>query len=144
MSQHRDAPARPLYDLVEVRRIRKGWTKSQLARAAKTDRGTIDKWKTQPRPPLAGTVNAVAEVLGIDPVEALQLAGLLPADEPEPDLAAQNVSWDELLELIADAKAKDDRLIYDALMDVKRKRDARRDRDRPSGNPHGEQRHATG
>lgn len=113
MSQHRDAPARPLYDYVEGLRIRRGWTKTQLARAAKTDRGTIDKWANQPRSPLPQTVKAVAEALGIDQEEALQLAGILRRDEPE-ELAALSdeelkARLDEIGSELARRREKDER-----------------------------------
>lgn len=105
----------------------------RLERETGVSRTTINKWKTQPRPPQAATVNTVAATLNIDPVEALQLAGILPTDEPPAERDAQTVSWDELMDLIEDAKARDDRLIYDALMEVKRKRDERDDA--PSARP---------
>jgi transcriptional regulator with XRE-family HTH domain len=51
-----------------------------------------------------------------------------PTEGPKPDPTDRAVSWDELLELIQHAKANDDQLIYDALMAVKRLRDARNSR----------------
>lgn len=48
-----------------------------------------------------------------------------PTEGPQPDPSDRHVSWDELLDLIEHAKADDDQLIYDALMAVKRLRDAR-------------------
>ncbi|MBA9003708.1 helix-turn-helix domain-containing protein [Thermomonospora cellulosilytica] len=82
MSEHPAAPAKPLYDHVEEIRIRRGWTKIQLARRLGISRGTIDNWKTQPRPPQASTVARVAAHLEIDPERALRLAGIIPADHP--------------------------------------------------------------
>lgn len=76
MSTQRRPPARPLYDRVEEIRVREGWSKIQLARRLGLDRGTIDKWKTQPRSPLASTVKDVSERLGIPLDEALALAGV--------------------------------------------------------------------
>lgn len=58
-------------------------------------------------------------------IDAILDGDVGPTEVSEPNLAAQHVSWDELLELIEDARASDDRLIYDALMAVKRLRDAR-------------------
>lgn len=91
------------------------------------------------------TVAAVEIGLDWEPGSAraiLQGGSPTPSEDPEPAATERNVSWGELLNLIEDARASDDRLVYDALMAVKRLRDARRDR--PAGNPHGEQRHATG
>lgn len=90
MSQQEDGPARPLYDAVEETRIRRGWTKVQLARRLGMNRGTVENWKTQPRPPQPGTVRAVAERLGLDPDRALRLAGILPVEEPEPQRGRNN------------------------------------------------------
>ena len=113
MSQHRDAPARPLYDHVEGIRIRKGWTKTQLARAAKTDRGTIEKWKQQPRAPLPQTVRGVANALGMDLELALKLAGILDPDEErsrvkelEAQLAAERERRTEIEQEFAAYKAR--------------------------------------
>ena len=61
------------------------------------------------------------------------LGGAAAGAPSEPDVTAQTVSWDELLELIEDARATNDRLVYDALMAVKRLRDARTAR--PLGSP---------
>lgn len=128
MEQQRSAPARPLWDRIQYICARRGWNTVRLERETGVSRTTINKWKTQPRPPQAATVNTVARVLDIDPVDALKLAGILPADTPEPERDDRTVSWDELLSLIEEAKANDDQLIYDALMEVKRKRDERESR----------------
>ena len=56
--------------------MREGWSKIQMARRLGLDRGTIDKWKTQPRSPLASTVKDVSERLGIPLDEAFALAGV--------------------------------------------------------------------
>ena len=74
-------PALPLWRRVEDIRLRAGWTRSELARRLGMDRGTIDKWKSQPRPPLATTVRAVSDRLGIPLNEALELAGVAVSDE---------------------------------------------------------------
>lgn len=127
MEQQRSAPARPLWDRIQFESATRGWSSVRLERETGVSRTTINKWKTQPRPPQAATVNTVAGVLGIDPVEALRLAGILPTDEPPIERDARNVSWDELIELIEDARARDDELVFNALMEVKRKRDERND-----------------
>ena len=76
MTQQQSPPALPLYERVEQLRLEQGWTRVRLAQVANVSRGTIDSWKTQPRPPLAPTVVAVADRLGIDQDEALRLAGI--------------------------------------------------------------------
>lgn len=76
------APARPLWDRIQTACAERGWNMSRLERETGVTRQTIAKWKTQPRPPQAGTVSTVAQVLGIDLQEALQLAGILPAATP--------------------------------------------------------------
>lgn len=78
MSEQQDAPARPLYERIEGIRVREGWTKTQMARHLRMNRGTIENWKTQPRSPLASTVKDIATRLGIDHDEALRLAGVVP------------------------------------------------------------------
>lgn len=84
MSEHEEAPARPLYEEVERIRLRQGWTKVQLARNAGVSRGTVENWRTQPRAPLAPTIKDVAERLGIPAEKALRLAGIVPPNEPTP------------------------------------------------------------
>lgn len=76
MTEQTEAPARPLYDRLRRIQLDNGWTNVQLAEKADISRGTIDNWKTQPRSPLAATVKAVAERLGIPYPEALELAGI--------------------------------------------------------------------
>lgn len=84
MSQQGSAPARPLYDHIEGIRLRKGWSKSRLAREAGVNRGTLENWKIQPKPPTAETIKAVAEALSIDQDLALRLAGYMPPDQERP------------------------------------------------------------
>lgn len=81
MTEQQSPPALPFYERVEQIRLDQGWTRVKLAHVANVSRGTIDSWKTQPRPPLAPTVVAVAERLGIDRDEALRLAGIKRAAE---------------------------------------------------------------
>jgi transcriptional regulator with XRE-family HTH domain len=69
--------AYPLWERVEEERVLRGWSATQLAHKAEVARSTIHRWQTQPVPPQPGSVNAVADVLGIDRMEALQLAGIL-------------------------------------------------------------------
>lgn len=80
-----DAPrgaAYRLYVRVEMERALKGWTSTRLSKQTGVSRATIGKWATQPNPPNAPTVTAVADVLGISRLEALRLAGILD-DDPE-------------------------------------------------------------
>jgi transcriptional regulator with XRE-family HTH domain len=63
----------------------RGWTKVRLARELGLDRTTIENWKKQPQPPQSPTIKNVADTLGIDHAEALQLAGLtIPSGNPSP------------------------------------------------------------
>lgn len=86
-----NAPARPFFELVEATLNRQGKTKAWLAQRSKVNRNTINNWGTQPRPPQAANVLAVADALGIEHDRALRLAGLrtdLPrVEEGTPTLA---------------------------------------------------------
>ena len=82
MTEQTEAPARPLYDRLRRIQLDQGWTNVQLAERAGISRGTIDNWKTQPRPPQPSTVKDVAERLGIPYQEALTLAGIAVGDTP--------------------------------------------------------------
>lgn len=122
MSQHGSAPARPLYDRIDLLRVRNGWTKVQVARVAGIDRGTLENWRKQPRTPMASTVKEVAERLGIPQDEALRLAGILPGEATEPKPAAVDEQDDvftpdeaELVERIRRDPAKRRRLL-DAIL----------------------------
>lgn len=55
-----------------------GKTKHWLHKRSGIARNTIDRWRTQPKPPQAGTVIAVADALGMDRTQALQLGGVMP------------------------------------------------------------------
>jgi transcriptional regulator with XRE-family HTH domain len=83
--------AYPLFVRVERERALRGWSATRLHKETGVSRSTIGKWATQPQPPLASTVNAVADALGIERAEALRLAGIL-TDPP----AAGAISDDEL------------------------------------------------
>jgi transcriptional regulator with XRE-family HTH domain len=63
-----------------------GLSKVELARLLGVDRGTITRWESgQTRPENPDTVLRFAEVLRLDPREALVAAGLLPGPEiPKP------------------------------------------------------------
>lgn len=80
--------ARELYDLVQETRALKGWTAVRLHKESGVSRSTIDKWRTQQRPPLAGKVIAVADALGIERRRALELGHVLPPDS-EPVISTE-------------------------------------------------------
>lgn len=67
------------------------------------NRQTLTNWRVQPRPPMAQTVNEVADALEIDRAEALRLAGIGPAPRQEPATALE--AQDELMERLARIRA---------------------------------------
>jgi transcriptional regulator with XRE-family HTH domain len=71
------APAAPLHDLVLTTLKEQGRSQNWLHKRTGVSRNTITSWKTQPRPPQAGTVLTIADALGIDRGEALRLAGVM-------------------------------------------------------------------
>lgn len=89
------APARAFWERMERQRASLGWTKTKLYEEVRAkleqspreggragfSRVTLDRLKTQPNPPLASTVNAIAELLRIPLTEAHLLAGILDASE---------------------------------------------------------------
>lgn len=84
----RRTPARPWWERLEQIRLRNGWSRVRLAEKAGVARSTIDGWRTNPRPPHNTTVTDVARRLGIDPEEALRLAGVsvpTPSTDPAGD-----------------------------------------------------------
>lgn len=107
------APALPLWHRIEEIRLRRGWSRTQLAHEIGMSRNTIDNWKKQANPPQAGTIRDVAEKLGIPHDEALRLAGwpappsgISPTSERLDQFEAQTKAIAEELKLrmaIADA-----------------------------------------
>jgi transcriptional regulator with XRE-family HTH domain len=83
--------AYPLFLRVERERSLRGWSATRLHNETGVSRSTIAKWATQQQPPQPGTVNAVADALGIERAEALRLAGIL-TDAP----SANPLTEDEL------------------------------------------------
>ena len=79
MSEMPRGIAYPLYERVKREMALQGWTATRLRKESGIARSTLNKWETQPRVPLAGTVLAVADALRIDRESALRLAGILPA-----------------------------------------------------------------
>jgi transcriptional regulator with XRE-family HTH domain len=73
----------PLYERVERERVLRGWSSTQMEDKTGVARQTVGKWRTNPMTPQPGTVNAVADALGIDREEALRLAGILTSGIPE-------------------------------------------------------------
>jgi transcriptional regulator with XRE-family HTH domain len=77
------APARPLWDRIETIRIAEDWSRSHVADLAGLPRSTIDRLKTNRNPPVAKTVNKIADAFGIPREEAAMLAGLHVAVPPK-------------------------------------------------------------
>ena len=106
--EQRSAPARPLWDRIQTVCAERGWNAVRLERETGVSRQTIAKWKTAPRAPQAATVNTVARVLGIDLTEALRLAGVIPSEEPEPEIPTTLPELTAMVEeRIAKARAQD-------------------------------------
>lgn len=74
--------AAAFYRRAETERARLGMTKFALAEVSGVARTTYDRLPTQERAPLPGTIIRLAEALGLDRDEALNLAGLM--DQPTP------------------------------------------------------------
>jgi transcriptional regulator with XRE-family HTH domain len=80
MSEGRKGPpGYPFWVRAERERNTRGWTKSALARRAGIARRTYDRLEVQTKTALPETINKIADALGIDRLEAAQLAGLDPA-----------------------------------------------------------------
>lgn len=75
--------ARPLWLRMEHERLRRRWSKSQLAQETGLPRSTLDRLETSSRPPQPRIVSTIAETLDIDAGEAFQLAGLVPPQADE-------------------------------------------------------------
>ena len=103
------------YERVELERAIRGWSSSRLHAETGVSRSTIAKWRTQPNPPLPGTVNAVADKLGIGREEALRLAGVL--SDARERLAAPP----ELPDLSDDERREVIRMIYERRADASRR-----------------------
>lgn len=75
-------------------------TKNWLHQRSGVARNTIDEWATQPRAPQVRTVVAVANALGIDEDEAIELAGIRSGRKPPVDddgrVDLSDVSSDDL------------------------------------------------
>ena len=56
---------------IERARIMRGWTLVDLSRAAHVDRGTLSDLVHEVHQPTLGTVQAIAEALGLTMVEAI-------------------------------------------------------------------------
>lgn len=113
------APARPLWDRIQTACAERGWNGVRLERESGVARQTVNKWRTQPRPPQAATVNAVARALDIPPDEALRLAGILPADDQharsvgseEPSRPISAIELEELRDQLRQVQKRLDQII---------------------------------
>lgn len=77
MSEGYDSPpARALFDRAEREWRHRSWTISDVATRTGLSRATIYRLRMGKRPPLAETVNKIADLLGIDRDHAYELAGL--------------------------------------------------------------------
>jgi transcriptional regulator with XRE-family HTH domain len=79
-------PAYELWLRVERERVRRDWSQEELSRRTGIPPSTINRIRT--RGARTSTVNTLADVLGIDRIEAAQLAGLLPPPPERPDRTA--------------------------------------------------------
>jgi transcriptional regulator with XRE-family HTH domain len=80
----RPAPARAWYELVNETIAVKGWSVAELSERSGVARSTIYGWRDNPRKPQAKSVNAVADMIGIDRARAVRLAGIV-LSEPAAD-----------------------------------------------------------
>lgn len=74
--------AQEFYEAINNRQLQLGWSTTELERISGIDRSTIRRLKNGKRPPLPGTVRKLADAVGMDRTEALQVAGLLEAEAP--------------------------------------------------------------
>jgi transcriptional regulator with XRE-family HTH domain len=70
-----------LWRAIKKRLAEKGMSQRALIAQTRIPATTLDRLKTQTRPPQARIVNVLADALDIDRDEAHRLAGLVPADE---------------------------------------------------------------
>lgn len=81
MSEETRGVAYPLWERVRRELALRGWSGTLLNQKTGVARSTINKFRTQPRPPQAATVIALAKALDIPVAEALHLAGILTPEE---------------------------------------------------------------
>jgi transcriptional regulator with XRE-family HTH domain len=89
--------AYPLWQRLEAERVSKGWTKMKLAEESGLPRTTYNDLQKTSRPPLPRIVHAFADALGIDRVEAEQLAGLRPKSIAQVGGVREAIQADETL-----------------------------------------------
>lgn len=65
-----------LWTAVEDERLRRGWTKTELAERVGLPRTTLNNLEVSPKPPLPRTVHAIADALGWRREDAEVWAGL--------------------------------------------------------------------
>jgi transcriptional regulator with XRE-family HTH domain len=78
MASEANGVALEFWKRVEQERIRRDWNQEQLWRESGIPPSTLNRLRTGTQPPRTRTVNALADALGIDRIEAAQLAGLIP------------------------------------------------------------------
>jgi transcriptional regulator with XRE-family HTH domain len=78
-------PAYAFWLRVKTKQAERGWSDSELYRRSGVSRNTIKGLKNRTRTE-ADTVNNLADALDIPRDEAYRLAGLLPSDEPAPQI----------------------------------------------------------
>ncbi|MEV4384363.1 helix-turn-helix transcriptional regulator [Micromonospora sp. NPDC049580] len=87
VEQSERGPAYNFWVRVKAEQAARGWTDSELFRQSGVTRNTINGLKTRKRVE-AATVNAIADALEIPRDEAHVLAGLVPAEDEQPDREA--------------------------------------------------------
>lgn len=79
-------PAYEFWLRVERERVRRDWSQEELSRRTSVPPSTLNRLRVNS--PRTSTVNALADALGIDRIEAAQLAGLLRPPPERPDRTA--------------------------------------------------------
>lgn len=88
---------------LERLRLDRGWTQVELAERAKVPRSTINRLKDSARPPYVKTVHKLADAVGLDRDEAVQLAGLKPAAEVQPAIADLRAELEREIQAIGES-----------------------------------------
>lgn len=119
-SERIKGPAYAFWERVTNEQHKRGWTQIQLQEHSGVDRTTLYRMKSAK--PLADTVLALADALGIDRDEALELAGLLAREPSESSAPAGPVFEDgETEELLAQLPPRR-RAILEQIRDAERDR----------------------
>ncbi|MEU8362366.1 helix-turn-helix transcriptional regulator [Nonomuraea sp. NPDC048882] len=120
-SERIKGPAYAFWERVTNAQHKRGWTQIQLQEHSGVDRTTLYRMKSAK--PLADTVLALADALGIDHDEALQLAGLLTRESPpeSSEPAGPVLEDEETEELLAQLPPRR-RAILEQIRDAERDR----------------------